>query len=236
MSEKDQGQAHAINKGLTHCTGEIFNWLNSVDYLEQGALFKIAEAFEEEQVQLVAGVVCNFLNTEIEIIPNQYLSAEGLMCWYPGVKFVQPGVWMRKDLIRQCGGIDEQFHYSFDWDLYIRYLYHFPFVKEISDIIVHFRLHDNSKTQSMQEEFIVEERKIIEKISKLEGFDNLHKICQFKIQKTGWTDYLSQLSKSSEPFLNKVVKVFFKMPIYIEVSFSIQTLGAIRALWNKKVI
>jgi len=44
-SEKDKGQADAINKGLRYVTGEIFNWLNSDDYLEPGALFRCAEAY-----------------------------------------------------------------------------------------------------------------------------------------------------------------------------------------------
>ena len=60
VSEKDTGQASAINKGLQHCTGEIFNWLNSDDYLQPGALQKIANAFSEKTVDLVAGKVNNF--------------------------------------------------------------------------------------------------------------------------------------------------------------------------------
>jgi glycosyltransferase involved in cell wall biosynthesis len=47
VSEKDNGQSDAINKGLKKCTGEIFNWLNSDDYLETNALFKIAEAYKK---------------------------------------------------------------------------------------------------------------------------------------------------------------------------------------------
>ena len=60
VSEKDRGQASAINKGLQYCTGEIFNWLNSDDYLQPGALQKIANAFSEKTVDLVAGKVNNF--------------------------------------------------------------------------------------------------------------------------------------------------------------------------------
>ena len=56
VSEKDNGQANAINKGLQYCTGEIFNWLNSDDYLEPGALLNIANAFSSN-VQMVAGKV-----------------------------------------------------------------------------------------------------------------------------------------------------------------------------------
>ena len=42
ISEPDKGQSDAINKGLARSTGEIFNWINSDDYLEPGALARVA--------------------------------------------------------------------------------------------------------------------------------------------------------------------------------------------------
>lgn len=229
VSEKDRGQANAINKGLQLCTGEIFNWLNSDDYLEPGALHKIAAAFADEQVQMVAGKVRNFSITEEEIIANKQLSAKGLMCWEPGVKFIQPGVWIRRELIDKCGGIDEQFHFAFDWDLYIRYLYCFPNVKELADLLVHFRLHENSKTQTLREQFIIEERKIIEKIYTLETFPQIKDVCLYKIQKTNWTTFLSELSQSNMPLFKKTLAVFKAMPNYSKVSYTRQTAGALKA-------
>ncbi len=236
VSEKDNGQANAINKGLQLCTGEIFNWLNSDDYLEPGSLNKIAEVFADEHVQMVAGKVRNFSSTEEEIIPNQKLSAKGLMCWEPGVKFVQPGVWMRRSLIEQCGGIDENFHYSFDWDLYIRYLYYFPRVKEINQLLVHFRLHDESKTQSSFEKFQIEQNKIIEKLSITEGLDGLNEACNFKIQQLGWTNFLKDLSNRNISFYSKTIEALKKLIQFRRVSFSRQTLGAFKAFLLKREI
>lgn len=236
VSERDSGQANAINKGLRYCSGEIFNWLNSDDYLEPGALFTIGEAFADPGVQLVAGKVRNFSTTEETVIPNQHLTAKGLLCWEPGVKFVQPGVWMRRILLEQCGGLDEQFHYAFDWDLYIRYLYHFPVVKELDALLVHFRLHEQSKTQSLLPRFAVEERKIIEKIYQLPGYDALRPACLYKMQKAGWTDFLSELSRSNSPLLRKYLAVLKAMPRYSKVSYSRQTAGALKAFATGKII
>jgi glycosyltransferase involved in cell wall biosynthesis len=236
VSEKDLGQANAINKGLLFCEGEIFNWLNSDDYLEPGALFNIAKAFANEHVQMVAGKVRNFSITDEQIIANQHLSAKGLLCWEPGVKFVQPGVWMRRELISQCGGIDEQFHFAFDWDLYIRYLYCFQDVKELDELLVHFRLHENSKTQSLRERFTFEEQKIIEKIYKLDAFPQLADACLYKIQKTNWTSFLSELSQSNISLLRKYLTVFKAMPNFHKVSYSRQTAGALKAFTSGKVI
>ena len=235
-SKKDTGQANAINKGLKYCTGEIFNWLNSDDYLEPGSLVKIAALFEDQSVQMVAGAVRSFSSTASTVIANHNLSSVGLMCWKPGVQFMQPGAWMRRELINQCGGIDEKFHYAFDWDLYIRYLYHFPSVREIPDLIANFRLHELSKTQSMNYRFVAEELKIIDKISLLPEYGGLKKTCRYKLQKAGWTAFLSQQSKSPASFFQKCIGVLRKLGLFKDVSFSRQTAGAIRAFWRHKQI
>lgn len=229
VSEKDDGQANAINKGLKLCTGEIFNWLNSDDYLERGALFKIAEAFSDKNVNMVAGKVRNFSSTEEEYIQNQNLSAKGLMCWKPRVKFVQPGAWMRRECVEVCGGIEEQFHYAFDWDLYIRYLYLFPNVKEISELLVHFRIHEGSKTKSLLSRFAEEERIIIEKLYKLNEYQRIRESCLYKIQKSKWTTFLSELSNSDLTFIKKFVSVLKNMQAHNKVSVSRQTIGALKA-------
>lgn len=45
ISEKDNGQSSAINKGFSKCTGDIVNWLCSDDLLAPGALSIVAREF-----------------------------------------------------------------------------------------------------------------------------------------------------------------------------------------------
>lgn len=232
VSEKDKGQANAINKGLRHCTGEIFNWLNSDDYLEKGALQKIAAAFKDPGVALVAGKVNNFSSDESEIIANQKLSSENLLCWSPGTQFVQPGVWMRRKHLAACGGIDEDFHYAFDWDLLIRYLYFFPSVAYLPDVLVNFRLHGNSKTVSVIDKFAREEERIIEKLLALPAFENLHPMCRYKMQRTEWVAYLQTMLANEQlnatQKIAHIVKKINKQPKDFAVSR--MTLGTIKQI------
>jgi glycosyltransferase involved in cell wall biosynthesis len=48
-SEKDRGQANAVNKGWARARGEILGWLNSDDQLAPGALDRVASAFRSNR-------------------------------------------------------------------------------------------------------------------------------------------------------------------------------------------
>lgn len=235
VSEPDKGQAHAINKGLAHCTGEIFNWLNSDDFLEPEALHKISERFEQEdKPDLVAGEVEIFdANGSVEYVKHQKLSAKGLLNWEKGVSLVQPGVWMRRELMQNCGGIDEQFHYSFDWDMLIRYLYLFPNVVFLPEKIINFRYHEASKTISSLSKFKNEEYQIIAKLQSLRQFKNLCKVCKSRLLSRQWMPTLKNIVNSNKSIIGKLFEVFYKHKITYLPLFRV-TLGAIRLIIKER--
>ncbi len=231
VSEPDKGQAHAINKGIKHCTGEIFNWLNSDDYLEPEALYKITERFEQEdKPDLVAGEVEIFdSHGPVEYVKHQKLSAKGLLTWEQGVTFVQPGVWMRTGCVQKCGGIDEQFHYAFDWDLLIRYLCKFPKVAFLAEKLINFRYHEASKTVSSRHKFSEEENCIIKKISSIDQFKDLHKICRRKLALIEWMPVLKQIKGGDSSMIGKLKSILGQHKIKY-LSIWRVTLGTIKQI------
>ena len=220
ISEKDRGQANAINKGLLHCDGEIFNWLNSDDYLEKDALKIINEKFVNNIDVLAAGVNV-FSESASNISFNKKLSAENLLIWRNGTNFIQPGVWLRMENIMKVGGIDELFHYSFDWDLYIRYLNKYPKVREIHEIIVNFRLHESSKTESSQLKFEEERIEITKKLIKLIEFKEIHSVCKRSIKHH---DYIEKHHK----ILLSHIKKHHKIRMIFELMMTTIYLGLLR--------
>jgi len=215
ISEKDSGQPSAINKGLKVCTGEVFNWLNSDDYLEKGALYHIAKAFVENNSDVVAGRVRYFDDKGFEEVnPNQYLSAKGVMCWDKGVKFIQPGVWMRLDKLIAIKGVDEdqKMRFAFDWDMVIRYLYFYPKVTYINNVLVNYRFHPISNTISDPERYSREESYIIEKLNENGQYNNLHVYCKRKIERRKWTETLISIGQNTElSRARKIVNILSKL-------------------------
>lgn len=154
VSEKDKGQAHAINKALPYCSGEIFNWINSDDYLAKGALAKIAAAFEKNNPDIVAGGVNNFDEAGVvKKVSNTKLSIEEYLEKEVQLVYHQPGVWLKASKMKQVGNFNESLHYTFDQEYMMRYLLKNPAACYLDDVLAFFRIHNLSKSVSSANDF-----------------------------------------------------------------------------------
>jgi len=68
VSEKDRGQAHALNKAVAQTRGQIIGWLNSDDTFEPGAVATAAQYFAEHpDIDLLYGDA-NFTDPQDRLI------------------------------------------------------------------------------------------------------------------------------------------------------------------------
>ena len=154
VSEKDRGQAHAINKGLSHCTGDIFNWINSDDYLAEGTLFKVGKQFSNHDIDIVAGAVCNFDEKKnSKLLMNGKLTIDEYLKKNIELIYHQPGVYLRMDKMKEIGKFKENLHYCFDQEYMMRYLLKYNRVIYLEDVLAYFRIHSDSKSVSQAEKF-----------------------------------------------------------------------------------
>lgn len=169
VSEPDRGQSDAINKGLARCSGEIFNWLNSDDYLEPGALRRVAEAFRKNpRLDIVSGRTAEFRGNPPEVFNRIQLqvraTAEESI---PVGVYCQPSTFWRTEIVRALGGVDSSLHYVMDWNLWVRYLarYGQDNILLLDDLLAHYRHHAEAKTSVGSAKFYDETKTV---------FHNLH--------------------------------------------------------------
>jgi len=125
LSEKDQGQSDAMNKGIVMAKGEILAILNVDDYYEPNVLNKVSKLFEAlPEPSLLAGN-CNVWNDkeEIESINKpQKLNLSELLVGYGKNPFpINPSAYFYHTSLHQKIGLyNIEEHYAMDVDFLFR--------------------------------------------------------------------------------------------------------------------
>jgi len=149
VSEPDDGQANAINKGMTHATGEILAWLNSDDCLMPGALFRVAKQFmASNDTDVVYGhrVLINETGEDVGkwVLPGHRKFILTYADFVP-----QETMFWRATLWQKIGGmLDESFQFAMDWELIRRFLDADAKFKLIPAFLGQFRMHEMQKTNA----------------------------------------------------------------------------------------
>ena len=171
VSEPDRGQSHAISKGLEKCTGDVFNWLNSDDYYEPKALFKVGEAFIGPDADVLTGKERRISERGEEIGISGGTSVMANISETVGKCHIdQPSTFFRLSALKPLLPLDESMHYLMDGEMWLRFLLYWgqEGIKETNEVLVNFRLHESSKTVSSTRAFQIDKNTFENNL--LEGF------------------------------------------------------------------
>jgi len=152
VSEKDNGQSDAINKGFSHATGEWLGWLNSDDCFAPYALVNLLRTAHVSQAKFIYGSCIQFGMTP-RIMPFPKIKFPGPRAFDLGIiRMVdiidQPATLWRREIYEQCGPLANDLHYVFDWDYFIRCAQKNKGAPCVHPIAA-YRLHETNKSTEL---------------------------------------------------------------------------------------
>lgn len=125
VSEPDEGQYQAIQKGFDKSTGEIMAWLNSDDKYLPRSLFKVAEIFEKYKINWLMGLAREY--TEDGALVGQItLPWSRWSKWRyltNDFQFIQQesSFWSRELWEKAGGTLDFEYNLAGDMELWARF-------------------------------------------------------------------------------------------------------------------
>jgi len=144
-SDRDRGQAHAVNAGWRRGRGSIVAYLNSDDAYLPGAVERAVDALARDPDAGAVYGEAYHVDERGEVL-DRYPSEPFSMARLEETCFIcQPTVFLRRELVERVGYLDEDLCYSLDYDLWIRAarVARFAFVPHY---LAHSRLHADAKT------------------------------------------------------------------------------------------
>ena len=150
VSEPDEGQTHAINKGLKHATGELIGFQNSDDVYLPGAFWKVAEvANKNPQAGMIYGDFLH-LDDNDNVLDEQLLGIAKL--WIQimlGPQIHNQAAFWRKSVSDKIGLLDQRYTFDMDYEYFSRILAAGYKAVHIQDYLGAFRHHSANKTSNL---------------------------------------------------------------------------------------
>jgi len=158
VSEKDQGQTHALNKGFGKATGDVLAWLNADEEYLPGILLKVGDAFSNNSKldllfgqRIVVDVNKNKIGTKYfpKMHPMHY------MFYGRRVLPTDATFWSRR-MHTLTGNLDEKSfaHLSMDYDWLLRMSIHVKRWKQSTDFFSKFTEREDRATRFANKKLI----------------------------------------------------------------------------------
>jgi len=190
VSEKDNGQTHAVNKGIEKSTGEILGWINSDDMYVAGSFLKIVQAFKNNPE-------CGFVHGDrILIDSNSHVSGwSTLPPFHPQrTSFIicsETAFW-RRQVMGELR-LNESLRFAMDVDFFCR-LYQLTKFLKLNAFVGYFRCHLESKSATIFDLGVEE----TQRQWKIIFGDQKQKLTP-KVRSRGWPVHIASLFR--HPFL-----------------------------------
>lgn len=161
ISEKDNGQANAINKGIEIASGEIIGWQNSDDIYLPGVFNMVGRKFSKApNIDLIFGNRIDIDEYDTVIRDVRYVPFNYKSLIYEGAALNNATTFWRKKSMEKVGLFNEDLKFCMDYDFWVRAGKEFKFLF-IREYLGCFRHHKKSKTSTIIKVSHVERKQIL---------------------------------------------------------------------------
>ncbi len=150
VSEKDNGQVHALNKGLAMATGEYIAFQNSDDVYFPETLLRFGKAALEKNDDILYGdlymidmddVVTELLKTTSYSLKSQVLE---------GMQIHNQSLFFKRKLVEKHGLFDESYRFAFDYEFITRYTADkSTTIRKVQGLAGALRVHPDAKSSTI---------------------------------------------------------------------------------------
>lgn len=207
VSEPDDGQSQAINKGIDKAKGEIIGWLNSDDFYLNGAIKRIADICDGSKPQFIFGNSILFDNQnnmqwESDVISDHKKFNISIVDY-----IIQPSSFFTSQAWEITKPMNELLEFTFDWELFIRFKNLGIEFVPIKHVLSKYRKHPNHKSSkaNLSQKRMLEIESILAKYNQNEIFDLYTSL-------KGQTIRLRQIAY----YINKI-KLNFILPLIMSI-------------------
>ncbi len=144
-SERDDGQAGAVQEGLRRASGDVMAYLNSDDVLAPGTVSRVVRFFERHPR------VDAIYSHRVVIDENDRIMSTWLLPPHSSYLISrwdllpQETCFWRRKLFERAGNVDPSMAFALDYDLFVRYMRAGRFAR-LNAFLGAFRRHSASKT------------------------------------------------------------------------------------------
>ena len=151
VTEKDNGQSHALNKGFTKATGDIFCWLNSDDLFLPSTLSYISTLFQDcNSHSIIFGNCIHFneLHESVSTYGSNVVKAAKIHTLENYDYIIQPSTFWTKETWGKVGSLRENLCYAFDWEWFLRAKRLSVSFTSVAKCFSLYRIHKDHKTST----------------------------------------------------------------------------------------
>lgn len=165
VSEKDNGQSDAINKGIKKAKGDIIGWINSDDTYTAGSIKSIINFFHKNpKINILYGMANHVDENDrfIDQYPTEIFCRDNLLkrCF-----ICQPALFFRRKICNKYGLLDEKLNYCMDYEFWLRLSLSNEKFHYVKEVLANSRMYSDNKTLYYRKDVHLEINKMfIEKI------------------------------------------------------------------------